>query len=314
MQFGATFSHKHLKNLSLDPVSTLYSFKQLNLPWIRLACYWNEIEKTKGSFNFENIDPFVNYCQKNGIKILMSVGIKAPRWPEFYLPGWILNKINLKKNSVISKDQSVLLSHTLNFLEKTILHFKNNYAIKVWQIENEPLDPSGQLRLAIGRDFLGEEVKLTKSLDTDRKILINVWANQLSKRSGYKTARDFADITGLDLYPKTPVSFLWGFGKYMGIFDSKEKILQICDRIRNEKKQVWITELQAEPWEPGEIVTKKEYPPSFSVNDFEKNINFAKELNPEIIFLWGFEYWYWKKQNGDPKYWNEAERIISINI
>ncbi len=309
MQIGATFSHKHLKNLNLDPLHALGEFKSLGFSWIRLACYWDEIEQTEKTFDFQNIDPIVDFCGQNGINILMNVGMKAPRWPEYYFPDWLTSSTKFKKNFLITKNESELLNKTTFFIQQTVIHFKNFKALKVWQIENEPLDPSGKMRLKITPDFLSKEVNVAKSRDKNRKILINVWANELSKNNIYTTV-DLADIIGLDLYLKTPIPVLGRLGKYIGPRSPKEKIKKICDEIKSKGKNLWITELQAEPWEPGEIISKKENPPSFATSDFEKNINFAKYLNPQVVFLWGFEYWYLRKINADTRYWNEAERII----
>ena len=52
MELGASFSHPHLKYLELDPLKAIKEFKSLNLEWIRLGCYWSEMEKVKNKFDF----------------------------------------------------------------------------------------------------------------------------------------------------------------------------------------------------------------------------------------------------------------------
>jgi len=51
MIIGASFSHPYLEYLKINPQNALKEFKKLGLRWIRLGCYWNEIEKTPGKFN-----------------------------------------------------------------------------------------------------------------------------------------------------------------------------------------------------------------------------------------------------------------------
>ena len=311
MKLGASFSHVHLRGLDLGPSRAIKEFKSLNLPWIRLGCYWNEIEKKPGKFSFSQINPLVEFCEKNNINVVLTVGMKAPRYPEYYIPSWLSKKIHLRKLSKISKSNDLLLDAAMNYLENIVKHFKKSKAIKVWQVENEPMDPPGPLWLRINSNFLEAEVALIKKLDPERKILVNLWGVELNKRKVYKKAMTFADVVGLDIYLRRPIPFFKWFNKYIGPSDSKEKIKEIVDEIKLQDKKVWIAELQAEPWEPEELVTKKKNPPSFLPKHFEENLKYAADLKPEVVLLWGFEYWYWKKQNGDLRYWQEAKRVIN---
>lgn len=310
MQLGASFSHRHLKYLDLEPTQAIKEFSSLGLSWIRLGCYWDETELSPVKFTFQNLDPLIAFCEKEGINVVLTVGMKAPRWPEYYLPKWILQQLSLKRLTKIDAKNDKLLNLTLNYVQKAVTHFKKSSAIKVWQVENEPLDPSGGKWWRISSDFLAEEIKLIRKLDPKRKILVNLWGNELSRRQLYKPAAELADIVGLDLYLRNPIPLMRWFNKYIGPLDSKEKIQQIVKQIQKDGREFWITELQAEPWEPGEIITKKKNPPSFLPKHFKENLNYAKTLGPKVTLLWGFEYWLWRKEKGDLQYWEEAKRII----
>lgn len=310
MQLGASFSHRHLQYLQIDPMDALCAFRSLNLPWVRLSCYWDEIEREQGTFSFETIDPLVAYCEKQGINIVMTIGMKAMRYPEFYFPEWLKKNITYRTLSKIKKDDALLLNSTLKFLNETIHHFKQSRSIKIWQIENEPLDFAGKKWWTIDEKFLEEEVGLVKSHDTNRNIMISLWGNEIGKRSTYKSATKLSDIVGLDIYLKYAFPVLWRFKKYIGPLDSQKTIMKIGNKIKDANKKLWIAELQTEPWEPQEIVTKKENPPSFMPHDFEKNMQYILPLKPEVVMLWGFEYWYYRLKKGDARYWQEAERII----
>jgi hypothetical protein len=311
MKIGASFSHTHLKSLNLDPIQAIKEFKSLGFTWIRLGCYWNEIEKDEGIFNFEELDKLLTFCQKNKIKVVLTVGMKAPRYPEYYIPKWLIQQTKLKKFSRIDDSKKVLLSHVLLFIEKAVTHFKKYKAIKVWQVENEPFDPAGQNWWRINADFLKQEIDLVRKIDSKRKILINLWGNEVSKRKLYKKAVPLADIIGLDIYPRHPIPFFRWLHRYIGPLDSKAKLKMKVDKIGSQGKEVWLAELQAEPWEPGELVTAKENPPSFLPQHFRKNLDYALALEPSVILLWGFEYWLWRKNKGDPRYWDMAKRIIN---
>lgn len=310
MQLGASLSHPHLRGLGIDSLRAIKEFRNLGLTWIRLGCYWNEMEKKEGQFTFDEISRLVEYCGTNNIKAVLTVGMKAPRYPEYYLPDWLSEKLKLKNGEVITSKNKTLLNATLKFIEKTVNHFRKSPAIEVWQVENEPLDPSGSNGWKIDFSFLQKEVFLVRKTDLRRKILINLWGNELSERGLYRDARKTADIVGLDLYLHQPGTGFAKASKYIGPSDTKDKIKKIIDEIKKHNKKVWIAELQAEPWEPDEIVTKKKNPPSFLPRHFKENINYGIDLNPDVVLLWGFEYWYWKKTNGDLRYWKEARNII----
>ncbi len=290
MQLGATFSQHELTYLKLDIKKAAKEFSSLTFDWVRLACYWNETELKEGIFNFNELDSLVNFFEKTGTKIILTLGMKAPRWPEYYIPDWLIKDLNLTKNSEINLKNKPLLDKTLLFLEKVVNHYKNSKFIKIWQIENEPLDPSGENGWKLSKNFLKEEIDLTRKLDSSRKILINVWANELTKRGVYKDALDLSDIIGFDIYPNCPIK----------ISDSKEKIHGVVNEIKNKGKEFWITELQAEPWEK-----------PFNSKDIIDNFNLSSELEPEILLFWGFEHWLWKKLQGDEEYWQTAKSFLT---
>ncbi len=314
MEIGASFSHRHLKWLGHNPLTAIKEFKVLGLKWIRLGCYWDETEKEPGKFSFQVLDPLIKFCEKEKINVILTVGMKAPRYPEYYLPNWLSKKLKLGKLSTIRSDNPLLLNTTLNFIAHTIDHFKNSKAIKIWQVENEPLDQAGKKWWRITPDFLKKEVDLVKQLDPNRKILINQWGNELSKRKLYKETIKLADIMGFDIYLKHPVFIFFNFfNSYIGPLDSKEKIIKITKEIKSKGKDFWLTELQAEPWEVGELSAKGDNPPSFMPNDLAKNFEYGKSLDPSVILLWGFEWWYDRKLKGDLRYWNEAQKAIEKN-
>ena len=310
MKLGASFSHPHLRSFDIDPLKAIVEFKTLNLHWIRLGCYWDEIEEEQGKFNFSKLDTLIEFCEKNNLKVVLTVGMKAPRYPEYYIPKWLEKKLNLEKDTVITKKNKRLLDATLNLLEITLNRFKEYSSVKVWQMENEPLDPAGEKGLRISPEFLQEEASLIRKIDPSRQLKINVWGNKLKSRGYYKDAMKISNIVGLTLFLREPGPNFDKTHTYIGPHDTRREIKKIVSYIKSHNKKVWITELQAEPWEPDEIVTKKKNPPSFLPKHFESNLQYARGLNPEVVLLWGFEYWYWRKMNGDLRYWTKAKETI----
>lgn len=313
MEFGVSFSHRHLKWLGANPLKAIRDFKKLGLKWIRLGCYWDEIEKEPDVFLFRELDSLIKYCEVNEINVVLTAGMKAPRWPEYYLPKYLLPQLKLGRLSSIRPENKILLESTLNFLGKCVDHFKTSKAIKVWQVENEPLDPSGEKWWRITPEFLKKEINLVRKLDPKRKIMINVWGNETGRTKTYLKATRLADIVGLDIYLRhAAISPLAKLGIYLGPTDSQETLAGIGLKVKTQGKEFWLAELQMEPWEPGELSTIKKDPPSFLPAHFLENLNYSKTLNPSVNMLWGFEFWYWRKLNGDRRYWTEAEKIASL--
>ncbi|MDD5575015.1 MAG: hypothetical protein PHH75_07555, partial [Candidatus Omnitrophica bacterium] len=76
-------------------------------------------------------------------------------------------------------------------------------------------------------------------------------------------------------------------------------------------KDLWVTELQAEPWEPGELVHLAEVkavtcqPQSFLLTYRE-----LREMGFGKIFFWGAEYWFYRAGVYGDHGWLEAVRQV----
>lgn len=169
MQFGISLSHRQLKKLNIDLTYALKESVNYQFSFIRLSLYWDEIEKDQNHFDFKLIKKILNFYQKNQQKIILTIGLKAQRWPEFYWPEFI------KQRDLDNQKTRELL---FNFLEKSIKELKNYSCIKYWQLENEPLDPSGVYHNALPLNLLQEEANVIKKND-HRSIILSVWGNEL---------------------------------------------------------------------------------------------------------------------------------------
>jgi hypothetical protein len=53
---------------------------------VRVGAYWSEIESTPGEYDFTTLDWLLDRATARQQRVLLTVGMKAPRWPEYYLP------------------------------------------------------------------------------------------------------------------------------------------------------------------------------------------------------------------------------------
>lgn len=310
MEIGASFSHYFLKYLGLDIFDAIKEYKTLGMQWVRLGCYWSSIESVKKTYDFTEMDRIVESFEGSGLKIIMTVGMKSPRWPEYFIPSWLVKETKYPKNKIVDQNDVAVSSNVLGFISQCVKRYTNKRAIKVWQIENEPLDPAGEFGMSISEDLLKNEIAQVRRDDNIRKTLVSVWGNELIKRGNYQIAADLADIVGINLYLRHPVKRLGLFNGYSGPKDRLERIKRVLSNIKRQGKTVWITELQSEPWETDGVVTRKTNPPSFLPGDFESNLKYGVGLGASVILLWGYEWWYLKRVRGDGRYWEEAKRII----
>jgi len=295
--WGVNFSQKHSRDLGLDwQENYLALIDDLGTKNIKLATYWDLIETKEGQYNFQDLDWQIKTAEEKGTKLLLVIGMKTPRWPECHIPQWAKN--------LTKKEQQEKI---LKMLENTVLRYKDSEAIWAWQVENEPFFPFGEC-LWVDKNFLKKEIELVKSLDfQNRPILIS----DSGEGSLWITAARLGDIVGTTMYRKAwfrqfkiyitypfPPTFYWRKAQMIKKFFGKEVI---C------------VELQAEPWGPALLYDSPlaEQEKTMNLEQFQKNIEFAKKTGLKEFYLWGGEWWFWlKEKQGKPEIWQEAKKLF----
>lgn len=289
--FGVTFSKKFALHLGLDWKEVyLATLDDLKVKYIRIPTYWEEIEPAKDVYEFTDIDWMVSEADKRGAKLIMVVGRRQPRWPECHDPNWVY----YESNENIRKE-------ILQNIEIVVNRYKNNNAIEMWQVENEPfLDFFGRCPHMTKKE-LQEEIDLVKSLDS-RKILIT----DSGELSIWYPAIKMGDLFGTTLYRVT-------YNKYFGYW----RYFFIPANFYRAKAAFWqkpleltyVVELQAEPWFPnGPLETPFEDQfRSMDAEQIVKNAEYAKKTNFARAYFWGIEWWYWIKiKYNDNSLWEAA--------
>lgn len=297
--WGISFSQAYAEFLGLDWRKTYGDILQeLRPAYVRLAADWNKVEPSQGQFDFTNLDWQVAEAKKNGTKIVMVVGARTPRWPECHSPSWIIDR----RSGIVNRNEAVL-----NLLYEEVNHFKNETAIWMWQVENEPLLNLFGECPRVNRSFIKEEVALVQNLDT-RPVMITD-SGELSL--WFRTAR-LGDYLGTTIYRKVWNRFLGYWSYDLLVPPAWYRLRQLANRIPSGR--LIVSELQAEPWLPnGNVMTTPfaDQLISFSVYDFSKNVKFARRVGASPVFLWGAEYWSWRNLQGDPSLWNFARGLFS---
>ena len=295
--FGVTFSPFYAEKFGLDwQEAYMAMLDDLGARHLRLSAYWNEIEPEDEKFDFSRLDFQINEAEKRGAEIILAVGYKLPRWPECHIPEWARG---------LPREE--FEDEVLEYIEKSILTYKNIDAIKFWQIENEPFLSFGEGCPEFAAEFLDKEIALVKSLD-NRPIMIT----DSGELSIWIPAASRADIFGSTLY-----RVVWNdrIGHFTypippAFFRLKRAVTEIFVG----KKSMVIIELQGESWQKKMTyeVSVEEQRLSMNPEKFRDVLTYIEGTGFDTFYLWGAEWWYWLKENeGRPEMWNIAKRAIA---
>ncbi len=292
MRLGITYLGHEVIKRGLNPAQALNLISELNIDTVRVGALWNQIQPQPDTWDFDALDQTLDHLQSCKLDIVLTVGMKAPRWPEFYLPQWLSGR-NLEQ----------VTEQTHQFISKVVNRYKGLSSLLAWQVENEPLDVGGNLKMAIPLPMLASEVSLVRQLDPKRPIHLNFWGNNIIRRADYGEVMSLADVMGIDLYYRQPAKWFGYHGPYF--FD-----WQLKRWIASQPKPVWITELQGDAWERDHNQKWVSSPPSMSPQHLSRSFIRAIELQPEAVLFWGYEYWLWHKQQGRPELWDTAVSLF----
>lgn len=295
--WGVNFSQKHAKDLGLDWQETyLAILDDLGAKNIKLLTHWDLLEPKKDEYFFNDLDWQIETAKEKGATILLVVGMKTGRWPECHIPDWAQN--------LSDKEQQ---KQVLELVENIILRYRDSQAVEKWQAENEPFFPFGLCPWS-DKEFVKKEIELIKSLDGKMRPVVVSDSGELSLWLG---PSKLGDIVGTTMYRK-----IWSkeFSRYVSFplppafYWRKAQLIE-----RFFGKKVIVVELQAEPWGPKLLYdsSPKEQAKSMNLEQFRKNLEFARKTGFDEFYLWGAEWWYWlnEKQN-QPEIWEEAKKFF----
>lgn len=293
VEFGVTFSKTYAEFLGLDWRATyLAVLDDLGVRKLRLLSEWNQIEPERNRYDFRDLDWQINEAQKRGAEVILVIGERQPRWPECHNPAWL-----------VDASQEEVQDEILEMLKEIVNHYKDQKTILMWQIENEPFlnlfgnCPPGD------KNFLKTEIALVKSLDS-RPVLIT----DSGELSTWRKTAHLGDYFGTTIYRSV-------YNRYFGYFYHfwppsfyriKAKLVGLS------QNKILISELQVEPWvKSGSIPDTPidEQKRAMSLKRIENHLNFARKTGFSPAYLWGVEWWYWLREQGDQSVWEMGKRI-----
>lgn len=297
--YGVTFSKTYAEGLGLDWKKAYEaSLTDLNIKLLRLPAYWDDIEKNRGEFNFEDLDYEVNEAAKHNATIILAIGRRLPRWPECHDPSWL---------SGLSQDEQD--AALLSMLETVVQRYNTNTVITTWQVENEPFLSSFGICPKPRPELLDTEIALVKKLDPVRPVLItdsgelNWWFKATARGDVFGTTfyrYVFSDV--LKRYWTNFYFFPW-------VYRVKGGIIHLV----HPDKPILVSELEAEPWTTQGIPNTPidQQFKTMSMDHFNTIIRLARKTGYSPQYLWGVEWWYWMKQKDHPEFWERAKKLMN---
>jgi len=296
IEWGVSFSKNFAQEMGLNWQELyLKILNDLQATSIRLPIYWQDVEPIEDKFIFDDYDWMIKKAEEKSVKLVLVIGRKLPRWPECHIPKW-----------ADLYEEKIQQEKILNLIKRIVNKYKNLENLYAWQVENEPFLPFG-ICPKRDEDFLDKEIALVRALDDQHPIMltdsgeIGTWLRAAKK----------ADIFGSTLYRiiyKKP----FGYIKYPltpNFFWIKANLVHLF----SPTKPIIISELQAEPWQPGTLYQSplKEQSKSMDLEKFYNNIEYAEKVAFPEVYLWGVEWWYWlKTTENKPEIWEAAKKVI----
>lgn len=302
LELGVSFIPAYASYLGVEPQQTMDALVNIGVKNFRLVSYWNEIEPQPGKYDFSQLDWQFKKAEAAQAKIILTLGLRQPRWPECHMPDW-------------AKDEpaNIWTPQLQTFMAATIDRYKDSPSLSGYQLENEYFLKGFGECTDFSRQRLVNEYNLVKKLDPDTPVIIGRSNNAI----GFPIGKPIPDEFSISIYKRVWDANLskrylqypfpaWFYGFLAGT----QKI--------TFGKDMMIGELQAEAWPPkGQTITETslaEQNKSINAKRLADTFDFGEATGMRQINMWGAEYWYYRKVVlHDPSLWNVAQAEFKDN-
>lgn len=305
-EWGVTFSTMYAQELGLDWQEMLReTLDDLGVRFLRVPIYWQEVEKEPGQYAFSHVEYILDEAHRRGAKVLLVLGMRQPRWPECHYPDWLEGA---------SKEE--MQEATLRLIQAEVDAFGSHPALLGWQVENEPLLSVFGECPPPDIDFLKEEIALVRK-SSPKSIMIT----DSGELSTWRRSSFLAESFGTTMY-RVVWNPVVGFFSYDFLPPAAYRIRAdlVLQRDSKYPTRVEISELQAEPWVPGDYEHIADMPLeeqflAWDEERLEEAIDYARRTGLSRAYLWGAEWWYWlKEKHGHAEYWDIAKKLFREDI
>jgi hypothetical protein len=297
-QLGVSFIPDYAQSLGLNPEQTMDALTSIGVKQFRLVSYWSDMEPSPGHYDFSQLDWEFQKAEAAHAKVILTVGLRQPRWPECHAPSWVDT----------SQPESQWQPQLEAFMKQVVERYKNSPSLESYQLENEYfLKGFGQCT-NFSRQRLVSEYNLVKATDPDHPIIVSRSNNTL----GFPVGQPQPDEFSVSVYRR-----VWDAGWTHRYLEYPQPAWFYAFLAGTQKiitgKDMMIGELQAEAWPPnGQTIQNTslaEQNKSLDAKRLKSNFEFGKATGMRSIDMWGAEYWYYRDVKlHDPSLWNVAKQ------
>jgi hypothetical protein len=270
---------------------------------VRLPIYWDAVQPSPGELDFSSIDELLEavaqYDQTSAgqARVVLTIGARNFQYPELHQPEWV----GPREQPYIGNAQ--LGPEYREYFDASVTRYRDSPLLYAWQVENEPLDlvvndltgedriNASQLAWEIGRvhdlDPVHEVVVTTFDGWNVTADMLQVYAAPVLARLGGPTghpdeALQAGDALGLDVYVDGP-PIKPTFASVGQRAAWKQQALDLwANRAHGMGKDVWIAEMQAEPWGAET---------SFTPRDLLESAADYRQEPVDVVLMWGAGTW-----------------------
>lgn len=303
LKIGATFIPQYADYFGLDPKETMAALiTDLGIHNFRLVSYWDDIEKTPGTYDFTNLDWQFKMAEQTHSTVSLAIGLRQPRWPECHPPEWVK-----------TEPMSVWEPQLKTFMGEVINRYKSSPALVSYQLENEFfLSVFGECT-DFSRSRLVDEFNYIKTQDTAHPVIISRSNNWVGLPLGDPRPDEFGISVYKRVWDKTITKRYFEYPLPAWFYASLAGGAELLTG-----KNMIIHELQTEAWVPDSYNGIKNAPlsegyKSLSPDRLKKRIDYGVATGMKEINLWGVEWWYYAKvKQNDPSLWNAAREQLKF--
>ncbi|MGH2632033.1 MAG: beta-galactosidase [Tepidiformaceae bacterium] len=282
---------------------------------VRISVVWWEVEPQPGVYDFSVLDAELARAQQSGAKVLLGIGVKAQRHPEYYIPDWATARVTLTHGEVVS-DDPYLASQALAMVAAVTAHVAGSPTIEAWAADNEPYVASNRADdWTLSRQFARAEEAAIKANDPAHRLVSINFAQHFVFDRGWQDALADGDALGVSIYPFRNYE-LFGHNFVVPILEIGPLAPNYAAQARAAHvagKPFWITEMQAEPWADIDLRLISPQHPSANLTPkkFEQSIDYARRTGADRVYLWGAEWWLYERDHfGDSRWWDMARAVL----
>ena len=181
LKLGVSFIPDYAESLGVNPKSTMDALLHIGVKQFRLVSYWTDGEPTEGHYDFSQLDWEFQKAEAAHAKIILTLGLRQPRWPECHMPSWAANE-----------PESQWEPQLENYMQAVVERYKNSPSLESYQVENEYFLQGFGTCTNDDRSRLISEYNLVKRLDPTHPIIVTRSDNAIGIPVGQPQPSEFS--------------------------------------------------------------------------------------------------------------------------